>query len=115
VRLSVAIDNKAVVATGLFLVGVSFAWVSTDARTRSASCKGLAGRDHDPWHPTTRKYVELRMDSTHPSMTSMGTDGSSDAGVRSTCGSTREQENDQQQAERLTVITPDFRCRRRRS
>jgi EmrB/QacA subfamily drug resistance transporter len=29
VRLSVAIGNKAVVATGLFLVGVSFAWVST--------------------------------------------------------------------------------------
>jgi hypothetical protein len=29
VRLSVNIGNKAVVATGLFLVGVSFAWVST--------------------------------------------------------------------------------------
>ena len=29
VRLSVTIGNKAVVATGLFLVGVSFAWVST--------------------------------------------------------------------------------------
>jgi EmrB/QacA subfamily drug resistance transporter len=29
VRLSVAIGNKAVVATGLFLVGVSFAWVAT--------------------------------------------------------------------------------------
>jgi EmrB/QacA subfamily drug resistance transporter len=29
VRLSVTVGNKAVVATGLFLVGVSFAWVST--------------------------------------------------------------------------------------
>ena len=29
VRLSVGVGNKAVVATGLFLVGVSFAWVST--------------------------------------------------------------------------------------
>jgi hypothetical protein len=29
VRLAVALGNKAVVATGLFLVGVSFAWVST--------------------------------------------------------------------------------------
>jgi EmrB/QacA subfamily drug resistance transporter len=29
VRLSVAIGNKAVVATGLLLVGISFAWVST--------------------------------------------------------------------------------------
>jgi EmrB/QacA subfamily drug resistance transporter len=29
VRLAVAIGNKAVVTTGLFLVGVSFAWVST--------------------------------------------------------------------------------------
>jgi hypothetical protein len=29
VRLAVAVGNKAVIATGLFLVGVSFAWVST--------------------------------------------------------------------------------------
>jgi EmrB/QacA subfamily drug resistance transporter len=31
VRLSVTIGNKAVVATGLFLVGVSFAWVSANS------------------------------------------------------------------------------------
>jgi EmrB/QacA subfamily drug resistance transporter len=31
VRLSVAVGNKAVVATGLFLVGVSFAWVSANS------------------------------------------------------------------------------------
>jgi hypothetical protein len=31
VRLSVTVGNKAVVATGLFLVGVSFAWVSANS------------------------------------------------------------------------------------
>jgi EmrB/QacA subfamily drug resistance transporter len=33
VRLSVTVGNKAVVATGLFLVGVSFAWVSANSTT----------------------------------------------------------------------------------
>jgi EmrB/QacA subfamily drug resistance transporter len=37
VRLSVAVGNKAVVATGLFLVGVSFAWVSANSAATSYS------------------------------------------------------------------------------
>jgi EmrB/QacA subfamily drug resistance transporter len=42
VKLSVAFGNKAIVATGLTLVGTSFAWVSTDAA--STSYLAIAGQ-----------------------------------------------------------------------